>query len=47
MERRLIEPDVKEEVDLYEDLEYEEAEGFRFHFHPIDFNNEHKPLMLK
>jgi hypothetical protein len=38
-ERRPIEPDVKEEVALYEDLEFEEADGFTFHFHPIDFNN--------
>jgi hypothetical protein len=38
---------VKEEEALYEDLEFEEADGFSFHFHPIDFNNQHKPLLMK
>jgi hypothetical protein len=47
VERRLIEPDVKEEVALYEDLEFDVAEGFQFHFNPIDFNNQHKPLLFK
>jgi hypothetical protein len=45
--RRPIGPDVKEETDLYADLEVDDQDGWVMHFNPIEFNNLHKPLKFE
>ena len=43
----MIGPDVKEEMDLYADLEVDEEDGWTMYFNPIEFNNLHKPLKFE
>ena len=45
-ERRSIGPDVKQEKELYEDLELDDEDSWQFLYDPHKFNEENKPLML-
>lgn len=46
-ERSLIGPALKVEKELYDDLEVDADDGWELLFNPIEFNNEHKPLLLE
>jgi hypothetical protein len=47
VQRRQMETDIREERDLYQDLENDIAVGYQLHFNPIEFNEERKPLHLR
>ena len=46
-ERRAMGPDVKQEKELYDDLEVDEADGWQLLYDPHEFNEQNKPLMLE
>ena len=45
-ERRPMGLDIKQETELYEDLELDDADGWQLLYDPHEFNEQHKPLTL-